>query len=344
MRTDLLISGSWTQMVLRSFEAVGLDPRKLCATAGLSYAELSDADARLPRDLSGRLWREAARVSGDRQIGLRAGERVPPSANNILSHMLISSPTLLAGLERTLSYQRVLAHGRVGTLEKRRDAYALCFQRVDGDLPILREEIEFMTTALMRLLRFAVPRRWRLAGVRYEFPVPASTSEYERIFRCPVEFAQRENSLLIPEAVMTARLEHHCPAAFDALQAAADAALERVQHPSLVAEVRAKILARLRSRRGDCSVESIATTMHVSPRTLQRRLEADGSSFSAVLEQAQRDRCMELLESTASLEEIGAAIGLSGSRALARAFKLWTGRTPSEHRRLAREAAGMTLQ
>jgi AraC-like DNA-binding protein len=58
-----------------------------------------------------------------------------------------------------------------------------------------------------------------------------------------------------------------------------------------------------------------------------------------VLEQAQRDRCMELLDGKATLEEIGAAIGLSGSRALARAFKRWTGRTPSEHRRLAREVA-----
>jgi AraC-like DNA-binding protein len=323
-------------MVLRSFDAIGLDSRRLCASAGLSYAELSDADARIPRDLSGRLWREAARVSGDRQIGLHAGERVPPSANNILSHILISSPTLLEGLERTLSYQRVLAHGRVGTLEKRRDVYAFCLKRVDGDLPILREEIEFMTTALMRLLRFALPRRWRLVGVRYEFPVPASAVEYERIFRCPVEFAQRENSLLIPEAVMTARLDHHCPAALDALQAAADAALARVQQPSLAAEVRARILARLRSRRGDCSVESIAAAMHVSPRTLQRRLESDGASFSGVLEQAQQERCMELLDSPATLEEIGEAIGLSGSRALSRAFKRWTGRTPSEHRRLGR--------
>ena len=53
-----------------------------------------------------------------------------------------------------------------------------------------------------------------------------------------------------------------------------------------------------------------------------------------------RDRCVELLEGESTLEEIGAAVGLSGSRALARAFKRWTGRTPSEHRRLSRGAEG----
>ncbi len=336
MRADLLISGSWTRMVLASLEQVGLDPRRLCGAAGLSYAQLSDPDARVPRDMAGRLWREASRESGDPFIGLHAGVRVAPAANNLLSHMVISSPTFLDGLQRTLPYQRVLAHGRVVTLERRRDLYAICFRRVDGDLAITRNEIEFMTAAFTRLARFAVARQWRLSAVRFEFPAPLSSAEYERVFGCRVSFAARENSLLVADEVMTAPLAHHCPAVLEALQAAADSAIERLQRPSVVGEVRSRILARMRLRRPDSSVETIAAEMHVSPRTLQRRLEAESASFSAVLEQAQRDRCLELLGGPATLEEIGTAIGLSGSRALARAFKRWTGRTPSEHRRLSR--------
>ncbi len=339
MRAELLISGSWTHMVLRSFETLGLDPRRLCSAAGLSYAELSDPDARFPRDLSGRLWREASRQSDDPHIGLHAGERVPPSANNLLSHMVISSPTFLDGLQRSLPYQRVLAHGRVVTLERRGDAYAICFKRVDGDLAITRNEIEFLTAAFMRLARFAVRGRWQLAGVRFEFPVPTAIAEYERVFGCHVEFAQGENSMLMPADVMTAPLTHHCPAVLEALQAAADAALARMQRPSFAGEVRSRVLARMRSRRAECAVDAIAAEFHVSPRTLQRRLEAEGASFSSVLEEAQRDRCVELLGGPATLEAIGAAVGLSGSRALARAFKRWTGRTPSEYRRLIRVAA-----
>jgi len=328
-------------MVLRSFEAVGLDPRRLCATAGVSYAQLSDPEARFPRDLSGRLWREASRQSGDAAIGLRAGERVPPSANNLLAHMVISSPNLLEGLQRSLPYQRMLAHGRVVTLEERRGAWALCFNRVDGDLAITRGELEFMMVALLRLLRFAVRRRWSPIAVRFDFPVPSSTAEYERIFRCPVHFALGENSLLLPADVLTEPLVHDCPAVFEALRATAEAALERVQGASFVGEVRARILARMRSLRAELSVETIAAEMHVSPRTLQRRLEADGASFSGLLEQAQRERCLELLSGPDSLEQIGAAVGLSGSRALSRAFKRWTGRTPSDHRRVLRGAGSV---
>ena len=326
-------------MVLASFEAIGLDPRRLCAAAGAAYTELSDPDARVPRDLAGRLWREAVRESGDRYIGLHAGERAVPSANNLLSHMVISSATFLEGLERSLPYQRVLAHGRVATLEKRRDLYAICFRRVDGDLAITRDEIEFMTAAFMRMARFTVGPRWRMHSVRFEFPPPLATTEYERVFGCRVEFAQRENSVLVPREVMTIPLAHHCPAVLEALIAAADSAIDRIRHPSVAGEVRSRILARMRTKKADSTVEAIAAEMHVSPRTLQRRLENEKSSFSSVLEQAQRDRCLELLAGTATLDEIGAAVGLSGSRALSRAFKRWTGRTPSEHRRLSRDAA-----
>lgn len=323
-------------MVLRSFEALGLDTRRLCAAAGLSHAQLNDPDARLPRDFAGALWRAASRRSGDPHLGLHAGERIPPAANNLLAHMVISSPTLLEGLRRTIPYQRVLAHGRIVTLERRADVHALCFSRVDGDLPITRNETEFLTAAFMRLCRFAVGRRWRLARVRFELPVPVAIAEYERVFACPVDFAQPENSLLVPANVMTEPLAHHCPSALAALEAAADAALARVQQPSLAGEVRARILVRLRERRRDCGVDTVSAALHVSPRTLQRRLEAEHTSFSNVLEEAQRDRCIELLDSDATLDEIGTAIGLSGARALGRAFRRWTGRTPSEYRSLHR--------
>ncbi len=328
-------------MVLRSFEVLGLDARRLCSAASLPYVQLTDPDARLARDLSGRLWREAARRSGDRHLGLHAGERIPPSANNLLSHMVISSPTLLEGLSLALPFQRVLAHGRIVTLEKRKDVYAIRFSPVDGDLPITRNEIEFMTAALMRLGRFALGKRWRLAAVRFAFPVPGAVTEYERVFGCRVDFAQAENSLIVPAVVMTAPLPHHCPAVLNALHEAANASLERLQRPTLAGDVRARILARLRARRGPCVVDAIAAELHVSPRTLQRRLDAEGTSFTAVLEDAQRDRCIELLDGPGTLQEIGAAVGLSGARALVRAFKRWMGRTPSEYRRLTRESANV---
>lgn len=336
MRRDLTISGSWTHLVLRGLEAVGLDARALCRASRLSYAQLIDPEARVPRDYSGRLWREAAKQSADPHLGLHAAERMPVGANNLLVHMVVGSRTFLDGLRLTLSYQRVLGHGQVATLEERGDAAAIRFRRVDSDLPVTRNEVEFLAVLLMRLGTFALGTRWRLRTVHFDYPVPADVAEYERIFRAPVRFAQPENALIVPWTVMTRRLPHHCAEAVRALEAAAEAQVRRLATPTVAGDVRGRVLARLRARRPVSDVETMAALMHVSPRTLQRKLGAERTSFRDVVEEARRDLTIELLDGDAPLEQVARAVGLSGPSALVRAFRRWTGKSPSEHRALLR--------
>lgn len=332
MRRDLTIAGSWTQLVVRSLESVGVDVRALCRACGLSYATFLDPDGRVPRDQSGRLWREAAKRSDDRLLGLHAAERLPVGANNILVHMVIGSRTLLDGLRRALAYQRVVAHGRVASLDERGDAVAIVLRRVDGDLPVTRHEIEFMAVVFWRLGAFAAGRAWRLREVRFEHPIPFDVAEYERVFGCRVAFAQRENALVVPRAVMTRRLPHHCADAVRALEAAADAQVSRLAMPTVAGDVRSRVLVRLRAREPVGDVDAIAAALHVSVRTLQRRLGAEGTSFRDVVEGARRDLAIELLEGGAPVATVARAVGFSETSALVRAYRRWTGERPSLRR------------
>jgi len=332
MRRDLTISGSWTELVLRGLEALGLDGRALCRACGLSYAELMDPEARIPRDYAGRLWREAARHAADPLLGLHAAERTPVGANNLLVHMILGSRTFLDGLRLVLPYQRVLAHGQVATLEERDGAAVVRFNRVDGDLPVTRHEVEFLAAAFMRLGTLALRGAWRLRAVHFDHAVPRDTAEYERVFRCPVHFAQPENALVVPWSVMTRRLPHHCAEAVRALEAAASAQVRRLAAPTVAGDVRGRVLARLRARRPAGEVDTIAAEMHVSPRTLQRRLGVERTSFRHVVEEARRDLAVELLDGDAPLDRVARAVGFSATSALVRAFRRWTGESPSAHR------------
>jgi AraC-like DNA-binding protein len=332
MRRDLTISGSWTQLVLRGLESLGLDGRALCRACGLSYAALVDPDARIPRDQSGKLWREAAKRSDDRLLGLHAAERMPVGANNLLTHMVLGSRTFLEGLRRALAYQRVVAHGSVVSLVERDDTVAIELRRVDGDLPVTRNEIEFMAVVFLRLGAFAVGRAWRLREVRFEYPVPPDVAEYERVFGCRVAFAERDNALVVPRAVMTRRLPHHCADAVRALEAAADAQVGRLVRPSVAGDVRSRVVVRLRAREPVTDVDAVAAELHLSVRTLQRRLGAERTSFSEVVEAARRDLAIELLDAGMSLAEVARAVGFSDASVLVRAYKRWTGETPSVRR------------
>src|SRR5262249_28789774 len=149
--------------------------------------------------------------------------------------------------------------------------------RVEGDLPITRNEVEFLAVMLVRLGAFALRSAWRLRAVHFEHAAPSDTRDYERVFGAPVHFAQRQSALIVPASVMSRRLPHWCDDAVRALEAAADAQVRRLAAPSVAGDVRGRVLVRLRARRPAGDVDAIAAELHVGVRTLQRRLADEGT-------------------------------------------------------------------
>jgi AraC-like DNA-binding protein len=80
-------------------------------------------------------------------------------------------------------------------------------------------------------------------------------------------------------------------------------------------------------------IEAVAAALRASPRTVQRRLEDEGTRFSEVLDRARAERAKQLLHTTMPLAEIAARIGFSELSPFTRAFKRWTGTTPGAYRR-----------
>jgi AraC-like DNA-binding protein len=82
------------------------------------------------------------------------------------------------------------------------------------------------------------------------------------------------------------------------------------------------------------NLEEVAAELHVSRRTLTRRLDAQGLSFSALVESERRDRALALLSSPdVSLDDVTEHLGYSTVACFVRAFHRWTGATPAAYRR-----------
>jgi AraC-like DNA-binding protein len=90
-------------------------------------------------------------------------------------------------------------------------------------------------------------------------------------------------------------------------------------------------------RKDDSSVRStrdVAAAMHMSPRTLRRRLLLEGSALSSLLDEERRDRALLLLRSEdSSIALIAERLGYRSAKSFERAFEKWTGRTPASYRR-----------
>ena len=80
--------------------------------------------------------------------------------------------------------------------------------------------------------------------------------------------------------------------------------------------------------------QGVARALHMSRRTLQRRLDEEGTSYKATLDSLRRELCLQYLERPEiALAEIAHIGGFSDTSALTRAVRRWTGQTPLEYRR-----------
>jgi AraC-like DNA-binding protein len=170
-----------------------------------------------------------------------------------------------------------------------------------------------------------------LEKVRFEHHAPADSSHYFSVFQCPVEFSARDNALVLPaEAAdrplsganeQLARMNDHIVVQYLASRDKED----------VVNRVRACILEGIAD--GRATEEGAAEALHTSTRHLNRKLGEQGTSFKRLLNEVRQELAEKYIaDPTLSLTEISFLLGFSEASSFSRAFKRWTGQSPSEAR------------
>jgi AraC-like DNA-binding protein len=161
-------------------------------------------------------------------------------------------------------------------------------------------------------------------------PHPWQACAYEQYFGCPVRYDSEPTGLTF--ALETVR--QPLPAVNRELAKANDQILHDLDSAltdgSLTNRVRREVLRRLTS--GKPSAQDVARKLAISPRTLQRKLQEEGTTFQEVSDNARRDLAVQYVQSGKHLHEITYLTGFANQSAFSRAYKAWTGRTPSEDR------------
>jgi AraC-like DNA-binding protein len=125
----------------------------------------------------------------------------------------------------------------------------------------------------------------------------------------------------------------HDPRLLATAERLADRALEESPPPAdFVASVAAKVRHSLRG--GPIEAHTVARKMHLSTRTLQRRLDEHGTTFSELVERVRKDAALEAVrDPSLTLAQVAQRAGFSDAATFGRAFKRWTGRSPGVYRR-----------
>jgi AraC-like DNA-binding protein len=312
---------------------LGLDTAEILWTAVLDTVTLSDPDARLPLKQVEALWQKAYELSGDPNLALHAIEKLPFGAYRVVDFLAGNAPTVGAAFAKVSDYFPLinpvvrLPYG-VGGRE-----VTFAVEAPSRPVTITRPYAEYTLAAIFLRVRMATHQRFPLVRVEFSHSRPADISEHERIFQCQVRFGAETCQLVIARDVWDMPRTGGNPDLFSILDTHARMLLEQLPNPGdTVGRVREALDAELRG--GDPTLESVARRLAMSPRTLQRRLSDRGVLFSRMLDEMRfRAAKTYLAPGDIAGSEVAYLLGFAEPSSFNRAFKRWSGQTPTEFRR-----------
>ena len=155
---------------------------------------------------------------------------------------------------------------------------------------------------------------------------------YEKVFACPVLFAQADNCVVFPHsylAVPLRQLDNFLRKTLEQHALQQMSALEKPQTFSVqVKDIICFLLAKGITRK-----DMVAAQLNMSEKTLQRKLQLEATSYQTLLDEARLQLAQQYLcNSKLSFDSIAMQLGFAEVRSFFRRFKIWTGQTPSEYR------------
>ena len=326
MIATFLASG--TRVLYRLIERNGIDPQWVFREAGLDPALLDDPRARFPFKNIHAAWSEAASLIGNPCFGLQAADAWCPTDFHALGYAVLASRTLRTAIERIVRYNAVVTP--VVSYECSLDDTRLWLTwRSDGsvvpDIPAMQDA---RWAIVVGMCRAAYGKGCDPLEVAFTHDAPACQGDYFGLFRCPVRFNAPDPQLVFDRALV----ERPLPASNRELARANDAILrtyiDQLATGDIVSRVKAAVLDHLPS--GSPGAEVIAKDLFMSARTFQRRLADAGTAYTDILDAVRRELAAQYITDPAlSLSEISYLLGFSELSGFSRAFKRWTGHSPS---------------
>ena len=341
-RTRATVAIGFVQGMLAGLARAQRDAAPLLEAAGIAVSVLEDPAARVPVERYAEFYNRLTNELDDEGFGLFS---VPMRCGSFefLCRSVITAPTLAEAIERSVRFLRLVLPDFAVALERDHGAARL---RIVETRPLVIGRVfafEWLLRLLHGLSSWLVGRNIVLEAVAFPYPRPQHADDYALIFTARSTFAADANGGSLVASFAADLLD--LPIRRD------EAALQNFLAGSpgkltLLYRRDREMVLRIRNCLRDAlpaamPLAEVARALHVSPRTLHRRLEDEGSSFQAIKDALRHDLAISRLAKTSQpLEGIAADLGFADASAFYRAFVKWTGMAPAHYRRRLRIADG----
>lgn len=306
--------------------------RALLKTAGIPKRLTDDPYASISFRTYLSLFEAAVIATKDPLLGAKLGFAVRPGDLGPSGLLMAQAGTIFKGLQVFTRFISALQTSTTIVLNEL-DEHFIWAYRIEGPLEISkRQDSEFTLACVCGLIRSLFDPKWRPVEVHFEHSSNDNDNELKKIFGTDIKFDQAINRLIVDkdQATQIYRLEDRDLIALIERHLS-DLVLKDTQNETSIEQV--KLLIRLHLGIRPISLTDIAEILHVLPRTLQRRLIAEGTNFRNLLTHERVKVANTMLhESNASISQIASTLGYADATVFWRSYKEHTGHSPTEER------------
>lgn len=325
---------AFVRAIVAAYRRYGKDPSDALRRARIAPEFLSDPRNRVTGSQMQTLFGIAIQELDDEALGWFS-RRLPWGSYGMLCRATLGSPTLEVALKRWCRYHGLLTDDIALKFTVTRSAATIVIQ-INRDLG---EMEEFCFATLFRYILgyacWAVNSRIPLLETCFPFDALEHVEVYRMLFPGPLHFRSESAKISFDPQYAALSIRRDDRALNKMLQHAVPLTIFPYRRDRLLVQ-RVRELLRMQPDSPHTG-ESLAMELHVSPRTLHRQLQEEGTSLQALKNEIRRDRAVELLNRTSRpIKQIAPAVGFHNEKSFSRAFKQWTGVTPESVREKGR--------
>ena len=329
---ELGVSVSITQTIIEALKTAGIaDTDALLQQAGIAPPMLEDPDNRISFEQQSNLWALALEQAGD-TFPLTFARQTRIASFNSIGYIAMNSHTIGDAMAAAEQYQTAAGQGGTLSSQDQGQEVWICYQPVNPEHPSSARRSCAMLASNIHLGRSLIGDDYTPLRVQLTMSEPESAELYRDFFQCPVHFEQDSNCLQFAIELKHKPLPHASVELLKLMQQRAQKIIDAITPPSSVAgQVAALLSSTLVGQEPDKGL--IAEQLHMSQRTLQRKLAQENTTYQDILNDIRQGLALDYLQQPElSITDIAYLLGFTEPSAFFRAFKKWQGMTPGQYR------------
>jgi len=320
---------SWVFAIYQALNKQGIDGEVILSKCHLAIDDIQETNPRFALKQVRQLWMASVAATGNDAFGLQVVDYLDEKALNALTAAILVSKNIREAIQRLLRYYQAVSSGFTLVVHEE-EHLVLEFQNTPSGEFIAPEAVDAAFGIMVRDVRKLTDAKINPTIIELTKSVPKQALEYTQFFQCPVHFNAKRNAISFPSLILDLEIPNANERLAAHLEQYLSDVLKTLDEQELSRKIYINLMQMLPS--GAPTIVELAGRMHMSERSLQRKLKEENTGFTEILSNLRMDLATRYLkEQKYQISEISYLLGFSSPSNFVRFFKNQTGYPPSQY-------------